>query len=138
MDEATMEPERAPRRRFRITLLSLMILVAVAAWIANRGFEQARARRAMVSVAYPVGDLISTSGPTRLVLSDFDPVVQRITAIEPRSWEGAGGYGKAIPFFLNQSIIVQQTPRAHARVVEELRRMRHERRSRTPSNAPGA
>jgi thiol-disulfide isomerase/thioredoxin len=88
----------------------------------------------MVLLVYPVGDLVVWWEPVDggLPKPDFDPMLHlMVSLVEPESWDESGGRGKIVPTEKTLSLMVRQTPRAHARIqiaLDELRKLQIETR----------
>jgi hypothetical protein len=75
----------------------------------------------LVTIVYRVGLVLRKpeprNGPMPAARPDLDPLLHLIqTAIEPESWDEAGGPGRIMPLDKNLSILVLQTPRIHTQI----------------------
>ncbi len=80
--------------------------------------SQDRAAKELVTVIYPVSDLVSAG-------NDFKSLVDTITAtIRPKSWNSKGGPGAVIAMESRNCLVVSQTQDVHEEIAELLEKLR--------------
>ena len=125
MQHTTPDSPRRTHRFRRLTLRSAALLIAVIACGlgAYRYYERHVKKR---NVGYPVADLIpSRPAPTMRNLEDFSSLLASIRSeVSPGSWQGQGGSGTIVEFFLNDSLIVRNNEVAHEQLAAFLRKKR--------------
>lgn len=120
-----------PRRyRFRgMTLRFAIVMIAIlgAGLGAYRHYQRHVRQR---TIAYPVADLLpaGSRGGTSRMKQDFAPLMASIRSeVLPRTWQGQGGSGTIVEFFLNDSLIVRNNQVGHERLTMFLREKRSAR-----------
>jgi hypothetical protein len=136
MPHATSDFRRHSRRFRRLTLRSAVLLIAVIACGlgAYRYYERHIKKR---TVAYPVAELISgRRAPATRNPADLASLAALIRSeVSPGSWQGQGGSGTIVEFFLDNSVIVRNNDVVHERLTAFLR---EKRAAREGAEAPEA
>jgi thiol-disulfide isomerase/thioredoxin len=83
----------------------------------------------LVLLAYPVADLLANpeafSGVVRKETIDFDSLEKLIrTAVEPKSWDGAGGEGRIQHVDKTLCLVIRQTQPVHDQIRDLLQELR--------------
>ena len=121
MQQETPDSPRRNYRLRRLTLRSAALLIGVIACGLGsyRYYEWHIKKR---TVAHAVADLIpARPAPTMRDLDDFASLVASIRSdVSPGSWQGQGGSGTIVEFFLNDSLIVRNSEVVHERLAAYL------------------
>lgn len=130
MEPSSTDAPSRPRRNRRLTIGSVVILIAVIACGLGAYRHHVLNAKHIVK-SYPVGDLLASgrsviAGQSRV---NFTPLIASIQSnVSPSSWQGRGGSGRITPFFLNESLIIRNRPDVHKQVETFLRNARKPRR----------
>jgi hypothetical protein len=126
MDQTRTADRPRRRRHLRFTLRRALLLIGLIACSlgAYRYYDRHIRKR---TTSYQVADLIPgrLAGRRSRSMDDFAPLIAAIRSkVAPRSWQGQGGSGTMVEFFLNDSLIVTSTEVHHEELAAFLRQKR--------------